>query len=622
MTRADSIADSVRLSQPFREKAVVLFILVFSLLFVHAPGPTAQGEPLPSRETPTLHRVADGESLNEIAVQYLGGAEFVPELLEFNNINNPTAVVPGMLIALPGAVRGVAQVSIDRADAAIRSAESARAAKFAATTLSRAEEKLVQSRSARFRASYAQAIALAEVAAQYAKDAASESDAAARIARAGKVTRTHGLVELSRDGQSWSDASEHAEVPATGWVRTGPAGWAEITFVDGSVFEISRDSLINIQQHFEDSRTGDIDLESVLHVGTLLGRIKPKTSNSNVRIKSGQAAIAVRGTILRVRTDGNNVVHTEVLDGEVEIETPKRKVVVPHEHGVIARDDGFVSEPRKLLSPPRIDERLNAGMTTATRRVSMQWGANSHERPSAYVVEIAEDEDFARIIQWKRVNKERMTTDLLPEGDYHVRVMSIDHKGLMGVPGEKTRVSVRPNYDVAIWYDGFMVMRGEELLVPAANRYEARPVQEESSVAEIQYSMNGSPFRVLTDRLEFTEEGSHRIVVRGVGEDGVEGPEETLNVRVDMNTPRVTCRLSPPFEENGRKLVSVEFSAEDDSAVDRVEYRLNGSGKFKDYFGDIRLPANRQHLIEYRAIDMVGNQSETHRTNYRPQRDG
>jgi len=568
-----------------------------------------------------VHRVAEGESLNDIATRYLGGEEFVPELLEFNSIKNPTAVVPGVLIALPGAARRDAQASIDRADATIRIAEAANAAKFAATTLSRAEEKLAQSRSARFRASYARAIALAEVAAQYAKDAASASDAAARIARAGKVTRTHGQVELSLDGQSWDPASVHDDVPATGWVRTGPSGWAEITFVDGSVFEISRESLLSIQQHFEDTRNGDIDLESVLHVGTLLGRIKPKTTNSNVRIKSGQAAIAVRGTVLRVRTEGKNVVHTEVLEGEVEIQTPKRKMIVPHAHGVIARDDDFVSEPRKLLSPPRIEERLNSGVTTATRRVSMQWDSDAHERPAAYIVEIAEDEEFARVIQWKRVSEDRITTDLLPEGDYHVRVMSIDRKGLMGAPGERARVSVRPNYDVAIWYDGFMVKRGDELLVPSANQYEARPIHEESSVAEIQYSVDGSPFRVMTGQLRIAEKGPHRIVVRGVGEDGVTGPEEVLHVRVDMDTPSVTCKLSPPFRDKGRDFVAVEFSAEDDSAVDRVEYRLNGTGKFQDYFGDIHLPANRHHLIEYRAIDMVGNRSETQRASYRPQRD-
>ncbi len=53
--------------------------------------------PALAEEQGTLYRMQEGDTLAELAEVYMGGREFAPELLAFNNIQNATAIGPGSL---------------------------------------------------------------------------------------------------------------------------------------------------------------------------------------------------------------------------------------------------------------------------------------------------------------------------------------------------------------------------------------------------------------------------------------------------------------------------------------------------------------------------------------------
>ena len=556
-----------------------------------------------------MHQMQPGEALSGLAKRYLGGEENVPELLEFNNIRNPTSVRAGTWIAIPGAIRDVAVDSIIQAEAGLKAAGDAQAEKFAKPFYAGAMEKLKASRQARFSAAYAKAIGLAEVSVALSRQAIAEANKNANVSRDGRFMKVHGDVDVSIDnGATWNPVKAGDQMPVSALVRTGPESRAEFSLEDGSELQISESTEVNIAQFIEDLRTGVMNVELEVTVGNLLGRIKPRNDGSKRKVKTPRASIAIRGTTLRVRTKEDRTVFGELIEGRADMISDRGTQQIPPAYGTVMPPDGPPRPPIPLLASPAVRAPAS-GLETARQLVSLAWDPAPGPKPTRYQVEIADDDRFTRIRENRYTEGQDMVTAVLPQGDYFWRVTAIDKNGLVGMPGETRPLSIRKHMLADLLYLGAIKsLAGEKVIGPDIH-FRAVPLRKDTSVVRLEYRIDDGPFQPHDQPFNIAQDGVHRITVRGIAADGDIGPEKQLSVRVDVIPPSITMAVSAPFRNaDGTHSIEATLSARDNVKLDRIEYAVD-RGPYKPYAEPITLSAYKSYKVRYRAVDFVGNVS-------------
>ncbi len=564
-----------------------------------------------------IHRVRDGETLAEIAERYLGGREYVPELLAFNSVQNPTLVGPGTVLAIPLDVRRRALQAIDRSQAALAEAREAGAEQFAATLYREAASNHELARGHRLEAEYAKASAMAERSAVLAAESIEEANRNANEPKDGRVMLVHGLVEISEDdGATWRTVRAGEPLPLTALIRTDAQARAEVRLEDGSEIQVREASQLSIAQFLRDQRSGRTDAELRVILGEMLGRIKPKaTDDSELEIQTGGASIAVRGTVLRVKADDGGDTRTELLDGLAEVRPligrSRGRIELPPQHGLLSREGRAPARPVPLLPPPEPTSPATDSFETARQQLSLEWAPlqNARCRRVSYRVELAQDDKFNRILLNETLSGTRIQTDVLAPGDYYWRVSSLDRNLLQGSPTEPRVIRVRKNLDVDLVYTGPLVQHAGTWVGAAETQFDVHPAEEDTSVVRLEYSANGAPFRELTRPLQFWQEAEVDLRVRGVGLEGDSGREQRLRFRVDATPPEVTVEVGRPSRDaKGQPIVQARINVRDDTGVERVEYSLDGAA-FAPYEAPIVLSALQSYRLTVRAVDLVGNRS-------------
>ena len=561
---------------------------------------------------PELHKISSGETLSDVAKQFLGGEEFVPELLEFNNITNPTSVGEGTYIALPGPIRDQALAGLRRAKARIEDAREAKAETYAPTEFQRSVKTLESAREARYKAAYAKSQAQADIAEVLAIQAVKIANKNANVSKDGRISVVKGVVEISEDaGGNWKPAYAGMVLPISAVVRTSADARAEVVLEDGSVLLITEGSEISIRQYLEDMRSRDVNIELEVLIGNMLGKIKPKTGASKMKIKTPRAAIAIRGTTLRARADINKTVFTEVLEGAVDVFADGKTLHVGGKEGLVARPDRPPQAAIPLLPAPLPTYPSSPVHATAVQLINFAWEPLPKKNLARYQFEIAEDEAFTLIVDNQLVADAQTRSVVLPEGDYFWRVTGIDTHGLIGLPSTPGRLVVRKNTDISLVYKGeLFAFQGENTSGPK-NEYLGRAAQDDSSVTRIEYSINGAPWSTHDRPLNPDQDGEYEIRMRGVAADGDTGPVQSLSVSVDATPPKVTIDVRAPFRNpDGTESVEARLDAFDNTEVARIEYRV-GEGPFGEYAGPFALSAYHDYTIDYRAQDRAGNTSPT-----------
>jgi len=139
----------------------------------------------------------------------------------------------------------------------------------------------------------------------------------------------------------------------------------------------------------------------------------------------------------------------------------------------------------------------------------------------------------------------------------------------------------------------------------------------ESTLKEIQYSIDGSPLETYTGPINFNSEGRHIIVYRAVDMTGNISPEKIYSVVVDATPPEGLVSVKGPsmIRENRVYITentSIVLWAEDNlSGVNTIYVQLDGGG-YLPYTGPVFIVEEGMHRAEAYAVDNVGNRSETY----------
>lgn len=558
-----------------------------------------------------LHVVQPGETPVQLAERFLGHREAAPELLQFNAIANPAEVTPGRILALPGRLRAEAIARLAGADEALTRAQAAQAEQFASNLYVQAAGLRTAAHKNRRQAVYDQAAAQAAVVEKLAQLAMEEADRTAPVADSARIIGISGDVEWSAPGaREWATAREGQVLAVDSRVRTGPRGRADLTLADGSALQLQSDSEFLLAEQTRDRRDQKRTSRLQVQVGELVGRITPReNTNSQFHILSNGSVTAIRGTELRVGSDKAKAVRVAVLEGEVALASAGQKITLPENFGSVVPFNQPPSPPIKLPPPP-IPDGPAAATTTAVQRVRFAWTpADPIAELSGYRVEIATDDGFTRIVQDERAKNAGWTSATLAPGDYRWRLSSINPEGLQGPATETRALTILRNLALTLEPSRPPVAKDGVQVVGPLYAFAARPAAD-SSVVDVEYSLDGSPFQAWPERINLAEAGPRILKARGIGADGQSGEPVELKVVVDAAAPDVAVAVSPPYaHSNLVKAFKVTLTAQDETGVEALDFALNDA-PFTPYRQAIELGAHTSYQLRFRAADVVGNTGE------------
>ena len=621
----------------------IILFAVFAYAEVSSPN-SHQGERF-------LYQVKAGDTLRDLSRRFLGGEEFLIELLEYNKINNPLLVDEGFMLMIPGKERTEVIQKLLEARDMLLEAIDAKAEEFAADVFLAAQESITAAEENRRIGAYNKATALAQLGFARAKHAIELANARASIQQGGRITAIHGKVDISYDAEeSWRSVSAGEEFTVQTIIRTGDDSRAELTLDDGSVIKVLESSKFLLHNFIYDLRDGKRRSELEVILGNILGKIKPRQVNeSTFKVKSASAALAIRGTELRVGTSSTRTARVSVLDGEILARANNRELVIPKNFGTFAEEGLPPADPIILLPAPKIIAPVTTNYQTGIQIFNLSW---EHVKTSpnritqrvtnylfnrfaSYHIEIGTDTDFNQIVEDHITNENNLQTNVLAPGEYYWRISSIDNNGLEGLATPMKKFRVIRDLTVEIVPEILPIEKDDKWITTPLNVLNVIPAEPNSSIDRLEYSLNRGRFKTLDGKISLTKDGDYLLWVRGVGVDGYLGEIVQRSIQVDGTPPTITIDVSPVEDHPDLdEVVNITLDALDNSDIQLLEYKID-DGEFQPYTEEIVISLARKpggvylkggtvlgkvfldkHLrrslkieIHCHAIDIMGNES-------------
>ncbi len=153
----------------------------------------------------------------------------------------------------------------------------------------------------------------------------------------------------------------------------------------------------------------------------------------DLRAKTDAALVRANGACFTVRKEEEGRTFVDVYAGKVDISSGNVKKKIPVGEGMVFKGEGDVIGPAGLPPAPKLSrERVTAGGST---HVGARW--NHVDEASSYRVEVALDEDFTRPVYFGGYAGDSIDFDFLasyPPGEYRLRLRSVNKKGLWSAP--------------------------------------------------------------------------------------------------------------------------------------------------------------------------------------------
>jgi hypothetical protein len=353
-----------------------------------------------------------------------------------------------------------------------------------------------------------------------------------QVSRAARFTAIEGSVKVKHVGTfEWIDATERTLLRQNDLVRTGAGSSAKVTFFDGTTVNVRPDSLITIEESFEDPSTRRrrvaLDITS--------GEVNFETGQRNVRasstefstptIRVRQGEMAAGG--IRVAETGHSDVRQFRGSGEVEtkagdvVQLASREALKVDATGKASEKLALPGMP-ELVAPPN---RAEIGYVNPSREATLlTW--NPVPGATAYRVMLDYTDAFNRpLVDQRGIQRNAVELQGLEPGRYYWRVSALGDDLMEGPPSELS---------------GFLLVKADappppleiEMLDVRMNILQIKGRTAPGAIVTV----NGQPVDVgpdgrFSEFLTLDQVGKQTIVVRATGQDGAT-TEETRPVVV------------------------------------------------------------------------------------------
>ena len=338
------------------------------------------------------HRVVPGDTLEQIAYDYLGDRRLWPELQSFNRVASPLRLQLGFTLRFPDKLLQMATASIE----------------------------------------YVQGRAVAITPARHNTDSqglASETPAQRRNLQAGETLQEGDQLQLD------------------------PNAFVAVRLADGSLVRVQAQSDVLLQQMRRRGRAGNLQSVLELHTGGLDASVTPVTpvkhppaSQRHFEIRTPVASTSVRGTRFSVQTDETGRTIAAVDEGAVAVTAAsaaqgRRGTKAPGPlltagQGLAVTGAGRLGSASALLAAPDVTGLPERFEDSHWLDIALPAVANA----SHYQLQVARDAQFSQVVRSATSDNPQVRMAAVEDGDYLLAVRAIDAQG---IPGRLAQRSIR-----------------------------------------------------------------------------------------------------------------------------------------------------------------------------------
>jgi FecR protein/Glucodextranase, domain B/LysM domain len=393
-------------------------------------GPPALAQ---TGDTVTI-RVEEGDTLRDLAAEYLGDPDLWTEILRANGLSAITDVHPGLELQIPAGEVTQANRALQDALDVIQQATEEGARLFAPDQIAEAIRLRDQGVAQRKDGRWAEAIRLADQARMSASQALAlaleQRDAAAEAL----LSDRQGWVEGQRPQDLlWADRALNAVLIEEEKVRTLSRSTAQITFRDESRLRLNANSQALIQRMRVDPLSREEEAKVSLIEGDFYALLAGKSQRKNFELEVPEVETRIDSTNFWVRRDNSGSKFANYDERVLQVSAQGESVDLGRNEATLVRSGAPPSDKIDTLPPPALvgpqdDEVAFNGA------VALSWAPVGDA--AGYWLEVAQDPGFRRMVESRwGLTDVRYDPGALDIGTYYWRIAALDKFGL---PGERT----------------------------------------------------------------------------------------------------------------------------------------------------------------------------------------
>jgi len=553
----------------------------------------------------TTYIVQAGDTAEQIAKTYLGSEEAGSALLAHNKLSPGDNLKPGTVLSLPIGQHQSTQKLTDLTSSDLGAAKQAQAEVYAETEFKALTTAAAQAEAADKSGKLGLAHSLISELPSLRESAIEAANKNAIVPGEASIARMSGTIEISsNNGVSWQPVGLTSLLRKGDRIRSGENSKALLTFPNGIEVEMDPKSAFKVVSLHFDKRDSAHEIKLRLELGEILGKMKPMERKKPLKIESGRASIAVRGSTVLASTSPGGVLRGSNFAGKMDIELDGKVVVFEPGEGVVASPEGIVG-PVELPAAPVLVGEHAGNFTTGSPRVHFDVDTQTPDAASRHKLEVSKDAQFTEIAHSHIGYGERLETADLDKGTYFYRVAALDDNNLQGpqfaqgsfeiVEAPAVRVDTKAPHREA---DGMLIA--------------AKGVTYQAAVeggGNVEWIVNDELIASPDGSLMLDEDGFYEMKVSAAG--GNDADAEELSVYVDAKGPVIRVHLSDPYGNPavGAAVRGLTILGEDTTGVETLTASVNGGASESITELPLILDASVANQVEIQAKDLWGNTS-------------
>ena len=380
-------------------------------------------------------QVRPGQTIQDIATEYLGDAALWQSVLDHNGLSRPEQVVPWMQLRIPATGMAMAALAINQAQAELSLATQAGGRLFAGGLLDQSKQKLDEAQAALVSREYAQARQLADMAYKLAQQARRVATSASNVAVQAVLQDFTGVVETQRpDELAWKRAELRMRLVEGERIRTLSNSSAEIVFKDNSRLRLNANSLAVIREMRQDALLNKNQSSVALIQGDVLAYLAELRETNRFDLILPDVRTYVQSRSFWVNRDERQTTRLAVYEGQIMVAAAGDSVVIRQNEGTTIRPQSPPERPRELLPAPAV-RGPEDNRTFYNDYPTLRWSPVANAQ--AYRLEIAQDRRFQRTASlMPELQARSYAPHHLTRGIYFWRISAVDSSSFPGPPSE------------------------------------------------------------------------------------------------------------------------------------------------------------------------------------------
>lgn len=373
--------------------------------------------------------VRQGDTVRDIAQQYLKDPDLWEEILKSNNLKSPDQVKAGMTLIIPVQAILNAQNQLKKALSAINAATEAGAKSFAVATINDAINIYNEALNERKNGNWKKCFDFAVQSEKSANQAKNEAEAKSNQKSDATLAFGKGNIEAKKPVEPlWKVVPVLAKLFENDRIRTLSNSFAEILFQDKSKIKLSENSQLVIQKARIDLLKNRTEAEVKLEKGNAYAFLSGKSAKKDfkVSVPGAESNINSKSFYLKKEEKSTKIAN---YDGEIAISSKGKSVVIKENQGSTVSDNGGVTDPKDLLPSPELLRPADK-MRALADSVIFEWSAVNGAKH--YWLEISNEKDFQNTVFSSRTLTKNSFGIRLGQGVYYWRVAAEDNEGFPG----------------------------------------------------------------------------------------------------------------------------------------------------------------------------------------------